>query len=234
MSVTPEELAAFADGELDPVRHAEIGRAVEADPDLARDVTAHRALRARLAAHYAPILDQPVPESLNAPLRCKDKVFSLTEHRKSRAVKRSVIPRWKWVAGPALAACLVLALIPLGSSPKDYAGQQIATALDDQLVATQPADAPVRVLLSFRDRSGAFCRAFTTAEQGGIACKDAQGWRLMEHLAGSTVQTEKYRQAGSVSDQLMARAQEVADGPALDATEEERAMAIRWKSSPSP
>ena len=49
MSVTPEELAAFADGELDPAREAEVATAIAAAPTLAEQVRAHRA-RARAAS----------------------------------------------------------------------------------------------------------------------------------------------------------------------------------------
>lgn len=229
MSVTREELAAFADGELRSERHAEVARAVAAEPELAREVAAHRALRARLSAHYAPILEEPVPEHLAAPLRRRGTVVELPTRRKARAIPQFGIPRWGWIAGPALAACLVLALlIPRGSAPEGYAGRQIATALDDQLVATQPANAPVRVLLSFRDGSGAYCRAFAAAEQSGIACKDTQGWRVVERLDGGDVESGEYRQAGSISAELMARAQELAHGSALDANEEAEAKRRLW------
>src|SRR5690606_11603626 len=64
MTIPPELLAAYADGELD----AEAARAVEAEiagnPALQAQLAAHRALRARLAAHFAPIAEQPVPERL--------------------------------------------------------------------------------------------------------------------------------------------------------------------------
>ena len=43
MSVRREELAAYADGELDAAREAEVATAVAADPALAREVEAHRA-----------------------------------------------------------------------------------------------------------------------------------------------------------------------------------------------
>lgn len=232
MSVTREELAAFADGELNPERRAEIRRAVEGDPELAREVAAHRALRARLSAHYAPILDESLPESLSAPLRRQDNVVDLADQRQARSTPKSSIPRWGWIAGPALAASLILALLlPRGSAPEGYASQQVSAALDDQLVATQPSDAHIRVLLSFRDTSGVYCRAFAAAEEGGIACKDTQGWRMLKRVDGSTIESGEYRQAGTVSAHLMAQAQEMANGPALDAEQEAVAKERLWKPS---
>ncbi|RVQ67184.1 anti-sigma factor [Croceicoccus ponticola] len=230
MSLTREELAAFADGELDPERHAEVERVVAADPELAREVAAHRALRARLSAHYAPILDDPVPEHLGALLQRQGNVVDLAKRRESQSAVRSGIPRWGWIAGPALAASLILALfIPRDTAYEGYAGKQVAAALNDQLVAAQPANARVRILLSFRDHSGAYCRAFAEAEQGGIACKDAQGWRVIDRLDGSNIESGVYRQAGSVRAELMAHAQEMAKGSALDAEQEAEAKRRLWQ-----
>ncbi|AKM08799.1 anti-sigma factor family protein [Croceicoccus naphthovorans] len=232
MSVTREELAAFADGELDSVRHAEIERAVEADPALARAVANHRALRTRLSAHYAPILDDPVPERLEAMLQNESIIVDLQSRRKLRTDRLRHIPRWGWITAPALAACLILALlIPRGSAPDGYATQQIASALDDQLVATQPADATVRVLLSFRDSGGLYCRVYASTQQDGIACKDEQGWRLIEQVGRTPAQATDYRQAGNASAELMAKAQELAAGPALDASDEVGAMAENWRTT---
>lgn len=229
MNVTREELAAFADGELDPERCAEIEHAVASDPALAREVAAHRALRVRLSAHYAPVLDEPVPGQLQAMLQPKSNVVPLASRQRAGADPRRLL-RWGWISGPAIAACLVLSLfIARGSAPDGYATQRIASALDNQLVATQSADAPVRVLISFRDRSGSYCRAFASADQSGIACKDARGWQLKQRLGGSAAPSGEYRQAGNANDELLEQAQDMADGLALDAAQEELAMAGNWK-----
>jgi len=233
MKVTREELAAFADGELDFERHVEVERAVAADPDLERAAAAHRALRAGLSTHYAPILDEPVPEHLRTLLQRKGSVIDLDKRRQSRSTTRFNVPRWAWIAGPALAASLVLALfIPRDTVSERYAGGQIAAALDDQLVATQSADAPVRVLLSFRDRSGDYCRAYSAVDQAGIACKDAQGWRMIEHFDDAKTAGSEYRQAGAASAELMRLAQEMTIGPALDAAQESEARDKYWKKEP--
>ncbi|WP_066553212.1 anti-sigma factor family protein [Croceicoccus bisphenolivorans] len=225
MRPTPEELAAFADGELDEARAAEIAVLVDDDPALAREVARHRDLRAKLSAHFAPILDQPVPSRLSDAVRPRSTVvdFAAAKQRRKR------LPRWSLYAAPALAACLVLAIF-VGGRPDastGYADRQLASVLDDQLVAGQ-GDEPTRILLSFRDGADRYCRAFSGAAKSGIACRDAQGWKLEAAGDGSAMQGGEYRQAGSDTAALMAAAQDMATGPALDAEEERRARGAGW------
>ena len=230
MSVTREELAAFADNQLGEPRRSEVAAAVAADPALAAELAAHRALKERLSAHFAPILEAPVPDRLTALLGpAEPKVVDFTAAKQKRAARG--IPRWGWIAGPALAASLALAVfLPRGGSlPEGYAGPQLAAALDQQLVASQPGDAPTRVLLSFRDDHGQYCRAFAGASQSGIACKDATGWQLRTVGAGETAQQGEYRTAGSTAAALMAAAQAMAAGPAFTAEEEQAARARGWR-----
>ena len=222
MSVTREELAAFADGELDPARAAEVAAAVEADPALAEQVRAHRALKARLSAHFAPIMEAPLPESLAAPLQPKVVDFAAAREKRERA---RALPRWTWIAGPALAASLALAVFwPRGG----YVDAPLADTLDNQLVATQAADADTRILLSFRNSDGAYCRAFSASSLAGIACHDETGWVLTESVRATAGQTGEYRQAGSLAE-VMERAQAMAAGPALDAAQEQAAKADGWR-----
>lgn len=236
MSVTPEELAAFADGELSGADEARVAVAVAADPALARQVEAHRALKARLGGHFAPIIDQPVPDRLTQLLSSgggdEPQVIDLIAARERRDAKRR-LPAWGW-AGGALAASLVAALVftvagPGGSEKADYAGQQLASALDSQLASTQSASAETRILLSFRNEGGEYCRAYSATDGGGIACRDQQGWRVEARSAvtGST-QTD-FRMASSEAD-LLAAAQDMALGPALSAEEEAAASAAGWRN----
>jgi anti-sigma factor RsiW len=71
MSVTDEQIAAYADGELQGADKARIAEAIAADPALAQKLDAHKALKAKLGAHFAPILDAPVPDRLTALLRAQ-------------------------------------------------------------------------------------------------------------------------------------------------------------------
>lgn len=233
MSVTREDLAAWADGELTGARGAEVEAAIAADPALARQVAAHRELKAALGAHYAPILEQKLPERLTAPLASRSEQGAVDfTAAKERREARFRIPRWSYIAAPALAATLALALfIPRGGEGPvgaPYADAQLAGVLDNRLVAEQSPNDETRVLVSFRDETGAYCRAFSGTETGGIACRDETGWRLEALGAGSEGGATEYRQAGASAAELMARAQEMAAGPALDAEAEAEARESGW------
>lgn len=228
MSVSREELAAFADGELDPGRQAEVAAAVAADPALAREVEAHLALKARLSGHFAPILQAPLPDRLTAPLRHAESVVDLAAVREERRQSRR-LPRWSWIVGPALAASIALAIIVPRQAQDGYAEGSLAAALDEQLVATQRSDAPTRILLSFRDEAGSYCRAFSSSARNGIACRDDAGWQLVVEEAGIPAQTSEYRTAGNPAARVLEQAQSMAAGPALDAAQERAARAGRWR-----
>ena len=238
MTISPELLAAFADGELD----AETSRSVEAElagsPELQADLAAHYALRARLLAHFAPIAEQPVPDRLrdavvgvrNAPTIDPTVIDFASEARKRR---RAVLPaRWGRIVGPALAASLVLALIGYGLLPSDntYAQGELAETLDGQLIATQKANAPIRVLLSFQDGQGQYCRGFTSKARSGLACHDDRGWRVLKTFGATGSGSTEYRQAGSPDMAVMAAIQNLAAGAALDAAGEEQAARQRWRA----
>jgi anti-sigma factor RsiW len=71
--ITEELLMAYADGELDGAEHAtdraRIEAAMRADPDVARRIEKHRALRRELNATFDGVLDEPVPDRLIAAIR---------------------------------------------------------------------------------------------------------------------------------------------------------------------
>lgn len=234
MTVIRDELAAFADGELTGARASAVEAAIAADPALLRDLERHRALKSQLCAHFDPIAEAPVPEALTALLRSEreetsSNVVGFTEARERIAEKRR-LPRWSWVAGPALAASLALVvLVPRGGGTEGYADAQLAGVLDQRLVAQQGQGEETRVLLSFRDRAGGYCRAFSGSGGGGIACRDATGWRLEALGEGSAGSEKDYRMAGAGDAAILARAQAMAEGAALDGDQEAAARARGWR-----
>ncbi|WP_296721625.1 hypothetical protein [Erythrobacter sp.] len=236
MNITDETLAAYADGELDGAEKERVAAAVAADPALAAKIEAHHALKARLAAHYAPLAKEAVPPHLAALLSgAQDKdeqnsgeVISFAAERQKRGLV-PVLRRWGPIAGPALAASLVLAVLqPWQGNPEGYADPALATALDTLLAANQPADAETRILLSFERDSGGLCRAWRGETEGGIACRDDTGWKIEQQFALGGAQSSEFRQAGSEAD-LLAAAQDMAAGGALDAAEEQVARNRDWQ-----
>lgn len=237
MSVTDEQIAAYADGELAGEELAQVEAAVAADPALASKVEAHRALKAKLGAHFAPILDQPVPDHLSAMLRPSEQtaeVVSFAQERSKRGLA-PIVRRWGVYIGPALAAAVVAAAVFLprigGSDPiptDGMAGPQLASVLDNQLVADQNPEAETRILLSFEQEPGRLCRVYRGEVAGGIACRNEQGWQIEREMLLGDGQSTEFRQAGSDAE-LMAAAQSMATGGALTAEEEAAAKAKGWR-----
>lgn len=238
MTISPEMIAAFADGELEGADKEKVAAAIAVDPTLVNEVERHRRLKAVVAARYAPIMTEAVPAHLVALLQTSEphpekvgKVVSLAAPRSKRGLP-PMIRRWVPIAGPAIAASLVLVLWQpwQPSVPDGYAGEELSSMLDKRLVANQSADAQPRVLLSFATEGGKFCRAWRGETDGGIACRDASGWKIEQSIAVSGTSSTKYRQAGSEVE-ILAAAQEMAVGDALDAQGEKRALASGWRTS---
>lgn len=236
MSITPEQLAAFADGELTGEEEARIAAAVAADEDLARQVERHRALKARLSEHFAPILEQEIAPNFKDMLSTGTetgptgtaKVIDFAPAREKREARR-IVPAWGW-GGGAIAAALAaaLAFTVSDSARPGYANAQLASALDTQLVATQASDAETRILLSFRNGEGEICRAYSAADASGIACRDSDGWRQQVETGGDERPQGEFRMAGSATE-ILATAQDIAAGPALTAEEEAAALERGWR-----
>lgn len=237
MSVTDEQIAAYSDGELEGAELAQIEAAIAADPALARKVEAHRALKAKLAAHFAPILDAPVPDHLSAMLQPKEppaEVVSFAAERQKRGLA-PMVRRWGVYIGPALAAAVVAAAVFLpgmgGSDPVSVdgmAGPRLAGVLDNQLVADQSPDAQTRILLSFEQEPGRLCRVYRGEVAGGIACRNEHGWQIEREMLLGEGQSTEFRQAGSDAE-LLAAAQSMASGGALSAEQEAEAKAKGWR-----
>lgn len=231
----PETLMAYADGELSPLAAKRVERAIAADPALGEQVARHRALGEQLRGAFAAVEHAPVPAALEAMVRDSAKVTPIAPPPPPpRAAPRPA----RWIG--ALAASLVVGLLvgrmlpPSGSEAgigialedgRPVARGALAGALDSQLASTQPADAPVRIGLTFRDAAGDLCRTFQQDGLGGIACAAGGGWRLARLYGDMPRQTGAYRQAGSTA--MMADAQAMMAGAPLDARVEEQALKDR-------
>lgn len=234
MSFDPATIAALVDGELDDLTARRIQREAESDAALAAEIARYRALKARLTAHYAPIAEEAVPDRLRALLVADDKVdASLADRREARRARFGAV-HWG-----AVAASLLLGLtiglrpwMPAADVATDngvlIAAGSLAQALDTQLASNQPADAPVRIGVSFEDKAGRYCRSFEGRTLEGIGCRETGRWQLEWTLRGQA-QTN-YRQASSgdlaaVAGRMMAR-------DALDAESERKARDAGWVNRP--
>jgi anti-sigma-K factor RskA len=243
MNVDRETLMAYADGELDEVMRRRVEQAIAADPELARQLDAERALRARLQAHFAPVADEPVPEAwknMIAAARADavpaaGNVASLDVARAKRSM-RLALPRRG--VGFAIAASLALG-VALGTQLRQdgpvvlregrlQASAELASALDTQL-ASQHGERGLRMLATFRRASGDYCRVFSGDAVAGVACREGRAWKLERVLPGGADGRGDYRQAGSAEAELMAAAQEMAAGDPLDAAQEAAARDRGWR-----
>jgi len=244
-----EVLMAYADGELDASTRAAVEAAMASDPEMARRISQHKALRNRVSSAFNRLLDEPVPARLLTTAR--------NEHPSGRPGARqgNVVPirgrqarRWTWPQWTAIAASLIIGVV-VGrlalmrtESPgllamrggRMLAAGMLADALSQQLAGDQTATAPVRIGVSFRSKTGEYCRTFSLrqpAALAGLACRAPDGWRL-----GVLARTESpggssgaYRQAASPMPPavIAAVASQIAGEP-LDAHAEAAARGRHW------
>ena len=233
MPVSDETLMAWLDGELDQAARSDVEAALAANAALRERLERQRRLRARLAAHYGPVAEQPVPARLSALL--DPKIVDLATVRQHRQR-----PAWQGFA--AIAATLVLgiaigALAPFGgTAPVAVHGNALvaqgplADALDRQLASTQAAAAPTRIGISFARAGGQWCRTFDSAALAGLACRDGDRWQLIATAPGTGSGGDGYRQAASDAPLIAETAQTIMAGEPLDAAAERRARDAGWRA----
>jgi hypothetical protein len=239
MSIPEETLMAYADGEADPATCAAVEKAIKEDPSLAVKVARHRALRAKVKSAFAPVLEEPVPNRLQAVVGKGAKVVHLDSARTQRQQQSTPARRWSWPEWGAMAATLAvgvmfgqMALDPAGpvngASGTLVAEGQLASALDRQL-ASQPAGA-VAIGVSFTDKSGSYCRTFRMQGSAGMACRQGEGWQIPIMVA-SGAQAGEYRQANAAMPPAVLEAVDARiAGKTLDAAQERAALAAAWKA----
>jgi hypothetical protein len=233
MKFSQETLMAYADGELDGETRRSIEAAMATDPELAREVDRHRALRAEVGQAFAGVLDEAVPDRL------------LRAAKKTRAAPRR---QWSWPEWTSIAASLVIGvlagrvmlqpdgasgLVAAGGDGRIVASGALAQALSQQLSSDDASD--IDIGLTFRDKSGEYCRTFgarsATAPVVGFACRDAETWRI--DMLSTTPRAESGGDYRMASTQLPAPVvQAIAErmrGEALDADEEAVARQHSWR-----
>jgi anti-sigma factor RsiW len=251
-----ETVMAYVDGELDAPARAAFDAALATDATLRAAVERERALRARLAEAYDPVLAEPLPPALQATVQPGSTVVDLAAARGQRRAGAASVARaraWRWPEWGAMAACLALGtaigvwgLAPRGGDDlvaRRGDGMLVAQgALDRVLTRTLAADADagaragIAVGLSFKARDGRYCRTFAIeaapAGTAGLACRGRAAWELQALAPGlpGSVAPGAYRQAATaLPPALLAQLERLRDGDALDADAERAARDRDWR-----
>lgn len=238
MNYDDETLMAYADGEVDDATRVEIANAIDRDPELARRVARHLALRTEVAGAFAAVIDQPVPDRLREAARVPRGNVVDFPARTARAQARS----WSLREWTAMAASLMLGifvagkLLPEGGEVETrlnamVARGELAAALDSQLASNQAPDAAVHIGLTFRDQQGAYCRTFISRAMStaGLACRRGGDWRIEQTNAVDVGSGELRQAAASLPPALMQTVEARVSGEPLDAEGEAAAVRGRWE-----
>lgn len=245
MTFPDEILMAYADGELDARTREAVEAAMASDPDLARRISQHKALRSRVHSAFDVVLDEPVPARL---LQSVDREPARPRRGNAVALRSRRARQWSWPEWTAIAASLVvgviagrLALVRTESpapvvmrSGELLADGAVADALSTQLAGDQTTAYPVQIGITFRSKSGEYCRTFSLRQPAlaGLACRAADGWRVgvLARTESSGGGFDTYRQAASAMPAAVVAAvgNQIAGEP-LDAHAEATAHARHWR-----
>lgn len=243
MSYDDETLMAYADGELDEARRAQIAAAMDRDPELARRVEKHRALRMEVAGAYSGVLDLPVPDELRVAAGGRSAARTVGNVVQFPTRARAQATPWRGREWTAMAASLVLGILVswrfLAPGGGDIAARdgtllaqgQLAKALDSQLAGTQTPDSPVLIGVTFKNEAGGYCRSFVSraAATAGLACRSGENWQIPATQAVEVPGGDLRQAAAAMPTAIVAAVESRLRGDSLDAGQEQAARDAGWK-----
>ena len=244
LSMDPDTLAAFVDGELSPEDAAHVLMHLEAHPADKAFVEEIERSNALLAKAFDAPLYEPVPEAILATIQDHEPVQDNVVPFMRRTVPTPVL-------GGLLAASVAIVL-GVGMWTGQDRGQlnvgQLASAsqLSDVLdtlptgTVTELSDMEVEatVLSSFLDNQDRVCREFEIAGEArverGIACREDDAWRVAGRITVPEAEIGEegaFVPAGGEADgTLDALLDELGAGMMLTHQEEEALMARGWRN----
>jgi hypothetical protein len=244
MTFSEETLMAYADDELDAQTRGAVEAAMASDPEIAARVAQHKALRGELRVAFNNVLDEPIPQRLADAARG---VPAVRREGNVIPLRRKNSTRRVWTQWAAIAASLGIGIIigeallsrGPGTGPITSRGGQLlangvlARALSNQL-AGQTEPTPVHIGVSFKARSGAYCRSFTLEESpvlAGLACREHADWqvRVLTAIEPQSPGSGALRQAGTeIPKAVLEAVEDSRVGDVLDANAEVAARAKGW------
>lgn len=230
--MTEEDIIAYIDGELDGAARARAEAALAADAALRARAEQHRALRQAMLTSFDSVLTEPVPERLIGAVRQPPAtVVSIDSGRRRVAA----IPAAGWLT--ALAATLVVGV---------FTGRQLAPAggalgADPVLISSLDGTgiapiktAPIKIALSYRDRSGRYCRVYEDRRRiaaAGIACRADAGWAVEVVAAVPAATPGTYHTAAAaLPPPVLTTIDTTIAGAPLDRASERAAAAAHWNA----
>jgi hypothetical protein len=253
MTVSDETLMAYADGEVDAATRAIIEAAMREDPEIRRRIAEHRALREAMQESFSAVLDEPVPQRLIDAARGQSaapagNVVDLARAR--RAAAGQPLRGWRSRRPAAMAASLLVGvalgylglhsanpLVKTNSSGELLAGTGLAQALSNQLSEDRSPGLVAITGLSFRAKSGDYCRTFSLAgahSSSGLACREGDGWKIkvLAQSPPTAANSSNFRPAASAdSPAIRAAVEESIDGEPLDRAGEIAARRGGWAAT---
>lgn len=232
MSIPENRLMAYLDGQTDAEESAGIRAALASNPDLQAQAARWQAQAQKLRAGFDPILEEPVPARLR----------ELVSPRQAQVFAFPFRPGpWRnFGAGIAALAAAALLGFQIGAGPNStllrsgahgvWAKGALAQALERQ--ASGPAAAgPIAIAFTLDRPDGAPCRAFRAQQPGldGLACREAEGWKVIAFGAQAGGAPNTYRPASGLSAGVLAALEELQGSETLDAEAEVARIKAEWR-----
>jgi negative regulator of sigma E activity len=254
MTISDELLAAYIDGELEGAELVRVEQVIAQDAQVAQRVAQQRALRERLRGAFDGVLREAVPQRLAQAAKLgaasgPAEVIDLARVRAERARRgngqRIVKARRFTIAASLVVGLTAGVLIQRLSAPGSLtefrdgsmlAHGALARALNEQLAGAAPSGAEVRVGLTFKARSGNYCRTFALSSSRplvGLACREQEQWQVLNLLAAEGSSGNGNGQnlrmaASSLPPALLQAVNEHISGEPLNAAAEAKARNNGW------
>lgn len=231
MSIAPERLMAYVDGQTDAEESARIRAALQSDPALQAQAALWQAQSQALRAAYDPIMDEAVPARLRELVAPQAQILTFSSRP----------GQWRSL-GAGLAALAAAALLgfQIGANPGSavlrsgsegvWAKGVLASALERQ--ASGPnAKGPIAIAFTLDGPDGAPCRAFRVQSQGldGLACRQRQGWSVLALGTQAKSAPGAYATASGLSASVLASLEGMQSSEALNTEAEAARIKAKWR-----